>query len=113
MKELRRRGIHSHRDRPLWLTGKPMAPRAVVPVNLRARYQVGFIRRYLGLWMRQLIQIGMQPHARERAFKWDRWRRGSYRSAPGSEVVVNASGNQQHCQQNPQDQALEHVVFLS
>src|SRR6266850_4271656 len=55
MKELRRRWIHSQRDRALGLTGNPMARSALLLIKLCTRNHVGFIRRYLGLRVRQLI----------------------------------------------------------
>src|SRR5712692_11810672 len=113
MKKLRRRGIHSHLNRTLGLTWQTMANRALFLVDLCARYKVGFIRRHLRCWVRQLIQISMQPHPRESFFKRNRWGRSCYRGASRREVEVNASRDQQHSQQNSQDQTLEHVVYLS
>src|SRR5260370_8428307 len=55
----------------------------------------------------------MQSHARKPLFKRDRWRRRCHRGVSRREIVINASSDQQDSQQNPQNQAFDHVVFLS
>ena len=78
-----------------------MAGGALLFVNLCAGDHIRLIRRYLRRRVRQLIQVGMQPHARKRPLKRDGRRRSGYRGVPGREIDVNGTGNQQDSQQNP------------
>src|SRR6266480_5154863 len=86
MKELRRIGIHSLRDRGLGFVREAVAHGAMLLVNLGPGNQVDFIRRHLWLRVRQLIQVRMQSHLCKPLLKRHGRRRRGHWCVPRREV---------------------------